>query len=94
LAKRFTLVDGAARGAGGVDVAARGTRRDARGGVEATCGVGNGARRGVWATCDEQEGVTEVEGETDRTQGESRDRWVGRSQQGETHLRRKRRDER
>jgi hypothetical protein len=48
LAKRVTLIDGAARGAGGVDVAARGTGRDASGGVEAARGAGNGARRGVW----------------------------------------------
>jgi hypothetical protein len=42
----------------------------------------------------ERSGATEVEGEPDQTQGESRDQWVGRSQQGETHLRRKQRDER
>jgi hypothetical protein len=34
-----------------------------------------------------------VEGEPDQTQGESRDRWVGRSQQRETYLCRKQRDE-
>jgi hypothetical protein len=33
-------------------------------------------------------------GYSDQTQGGSRDRWVGRSQQGETHFRQKRRDER
>jgi hypothetical protein len=30
----------------------------------------------------ERSGATEVEGEPDQTQGESRDQWVGRSQQG------------
>jgi hypothetical protein len=35
-----------------------------------------------------------VEGEPDRTQGVSRDRWVGRSQRGETHLRKKQCDKR
>jgi hypothetical protein len=35
-----------------------------------------------------------VDVEPDRTREESRDRWVERSQQGETQLRRKQRDER
>jgi hypothetical protein len=39
-------------------------------------------------------GATGVEEEPNWTQGESRDRWVGRSQQEETHLRRKQRHER
>jgi hypothetical protein len=46
----------------------------------------------AWAMA--QDDATRVEGEPDRTQGECRDRWVGRSQQGKTHLYRKPRDER
>jgi hypothetical protein len=43
---------------------------------------------------EKQAGATEVEGEPDQAQGESRDRWVRRSQQEETHLRRRQHDER
>jgi hypothetical protein len=43
---------------------------------------------------EEQLEVTGVEGEPDQTRGGNRDRWVARSQQGKTHLRRKQRDER
>jgi hypothetical protein len=38
--------------------------------------------------------VPEKDGYSDQIQGGSRDRWVGRSQQGETHLRRKQHNER
>jgi hypothetical protein len=102
-----TLIDGPARGACRVDGAVRGVGRDASGGVKATRGVGRGTSRDVEAVCGmgndarravrlgvKQVGATEVEGEPDQTQGESRDRWVGRSQQGETHLHQKQRDRR
>jgi hypothetical protein len=56
--------------------AARGKGRDTTGGVGAACAAGNGARR-----------ATGGEGELDLTQGENRDQWVGRSQQGEILLR-------
>jgi hypothetical protein len=36
-----------------------------------------------------QDGEPEVGEESDRTRGGSQDRWVGWSQQGETHLRRR-----
>jgi hypothetical protein len=53
------------------------------GGVVAARGTGNGARRGAGGG-----------GEPDQTRAVSRDRWVRWSLQGETHLRRRRRDER
>jgi hypothetical protein len=66
--KGIGVIVGATRGGGGVDGATRGAGIDASGGVEATRGVSNGARR-----------APGMEGEPDRTQGESRDRWVGTS---------------
>jgi hypothetical protein len=79
------VIDGAARGAGGVIGAARdaGMIDGAARGVVAAQGTGNDARRGSGGG-----------GEPDWTRGVSRDRWVGWSLQGETHLRRRRRDER
>jgi hypothetical protein len=80
LAKRATLVDWAAHGAGGgksEGVEGRVARLEAR--AEAS------EPRVAWATT--QVGAPGVEGEPNQAQGEIRDRWVGRSQQWGTHLR-------
>jgi hypothetical protein len=91
-------------GVGVVDGAARGVGRDASGGHVVRVTTQGGASRShvvrvearavASKPTEKQTGATRVEGEPDQTQGESRDRRVGRSQQGETHLRRKRRDKR
>jgi hypothetical protein len=75
-------IDGAARGAGGVDGAARGAEMGTSGGVVAARGAGNGARRGA--------GGGGGTGSDSRRESGS----VGGVDQGETHLRRRRRDER
>jgi hypothetical protein len=76
------VVDVAARGAGGVDGAARGAEMGTSGGVVAARGAGNGARRGA--------GGGGGTGSDSRRESRS----VGGVDQGETHLRRRRRDER
>jgi hypothetical protein len=95
------VVDGAARGTRGASEgveAACGAVRGASEGVEAAHGASREDRakasksRMAWLTVQGRE--PRVQGELDHTQGESRGRWVGRSQQGETYLRKKERDER
>jgi hypothetical protein len=82
--KRARLVDGAAHGAGGVDGAAWVTTQGEASGPHV---VQVEARVVAPEPGEKQAGATGVKRQPDQTQGESRDLCVGRSQQGETHLR-------
>jgi hypothetical protein len=81
-------VDRTARGAGGVDGAVRGAGR-----VEGAAGTGKQWGRGRMGCRQRRKSWHRGGGGPNRTRGGSQDRWVRWSQQGETHLRR-RRDER
>jgi hypothetical protein len=102
--KRATLVDGATHDVGGVGVAVaqagststwpRVVQEEASRPHVACVEARAKASRPRVVRATTQGGVPRVEGEPDQTRGGSRDQWVWRSQQGETHLCRKQCDER